>query len=154
MTAHGSFLDQFGSLDFVVVEFADGAPRAGGFRALIELERGGVLRVLDLEFVARAEDGSARRVPATGLPTVAGLDLAALHGVGSGLLDDEDLTAAAANLPVGGLAAVVIYEHLSLLPVLETWRAEGATIGAEGPVAAEDLEAALDATESTQIKER
>lgn len=73
--------------------------------------------MIDLEFVRRTADGSLGTVSVGSLGLVA-----------EGLAEDSIL-------------AVLVYEDLVLAPVLTAWRSGGASLLAEGPVAADDTTA-------------
>ncbi|HYR16228.1 MAG TPA: DUF6325 family protein [Mycobacterium sp.] len=88
----------------------------GRFDRLLKLVDAGLIRVLDLEFVTNA-DGVARTVPAS----QAGPEFSLFEGAASGLLDRDDLDAVAARLAPGATAAVLVYEELSILGVIEAW---------------------------------
>ncbi|CCW14424.1 DUF6325 family protein (plasmid) [Rhodococcus aetherivorans] len=135
-------LDRFGPVDFVVVEFPDARLGLAGFSGLLRLVDQAAVRVLDLEFVT-VTDGRPRVVPIGEL----GEDLTAFAGASSGLLDPQDLDLVAASLRPGGVAAVLIYEELSMLTVLDAWKDGGARVIAEGPISLDELAAALDTTE-------
>ncbi|HYN30816.1 MAG TPA: DUF6325 family protein [Dermatophilaceae bacterium] len=137
--------DHLGSVSYLAVELpADG--RSGeGFEHLLALVDAGRIVVLDLEFVRRAPGGSLTTVDAAALD-VPGLDVSAFSGADSHLLDRDDLELVGAELAEGKVLAVLIYEHLSMEPVLAAWGAAGARLLAEGPVEADDVEAALDST--------
>jgi hypothetical protein len=136
--------DRFGPVDFVVVEFPEGRVDPAGFTQLLDLVDRGIIRVLDLEFIAAA-DGQIRTVPISELDT----DLTAFEGASSGLLDREDLATVAEQMEPGAIAAVLIYEELSLLSVLQTWEDAGASLVAGGTVEVADIDAALAAAELT-----
>ncbi len=130
--------DRFGPVDYVVVEFSDSSAVQAGFDRLLKQVDAGLIRVLDLEFVTNT-DGVARIVPA---PQV-GPELAPFEGASSGLLDRDDLDAVGADLAPGATAAVLVYEELSILDVIESWETGGARILSEGPVDVDDIDAAL-----------
>lgn len=134
--------DRFGPVDYLVVQFPQGEVGRDGFARLLGLVDAGTIRVLDLEFVTN-DAGTVRTVPAAALD----IDLADLDGANSGLLDAADLDVVAAEVAPGSVAAVLVYEELSLLPVLRAWEAVGATVVADGPVTVDDLDAALSTTE-------
>ena len=50
-------LDRFGPVDVLVIEFPRGQIRAEGFVTLVDLVERDIVRVLDLEFVQRSEEG-------------------------------------------------------------------------------------------------
>jgi hypothetical protein len=130
--------DHFGPIDFVAVEFSDSAAVGDGFDRLLKLVDAGLIRVLDLEFVTNA-DGVTRQVP---IPQL-GPELSPFEGASSGLLDRDDVNAVAAGLAPGGTAAVLVYEELSILGVIEAWENGGARIISEGPVDVDDIDTAL-----------
>lgn len=139
---------ELGPIEYVAVEFPGGAIGADGFRELLDLVERRVIRVLDLEFVALGADGGVASVEPTTLGTVDGLDMAVFGGASSGILDASDLAMLGSDLTPGSIAAVLVYEELSMLQVLASWEGAGGKLLAEGPVDAADLISALDATES------
>lgn len=135
--------DLFGPIDVIVVEFPSGVPSAAGFARLLDLVDNGTIRVLDLEFVRRS--GSAvSRVDGDSLSLP---EIAAFAGASSGLLDETDLSILADELTDGALAAVVLYEELGILGVLNAWSNDGAKLVLEGHLTPVELAEALDATD-------
>ena len=130
--------DHLGPVEYLVVKFSEPACLRDGFDRLLARVRGGLIRILDLEFVTN-NGGVVRTLAASD----AAAEFADFDGASSGLLDDGDLETLAADLPVGSSAAVLVYEDLSLLRVIDAWESAGAQIVAEGPVDVDDLEAAL-----------
>ena len=128
-----------GPVDYVVVEFTDVATVQSGFDRLVALVDSGRIRVLDLEFV-HSIDGVASTVAAHSIDK----ELARFDGAASGLLDRHDLDTVAADLKHGATAAVLVYEDLSIVGVLDAWEADGAKILSEGPVDLADIDAALE----------
>ena len=128
-----------GPVDYVIVEFSDPAEIRPGFDRLVALVDKGLIRILDLEFI-HGIDGVASTIPAARV----GDDFKQFDGAASGLLDRDDLDAVAADLKPGSTAAVLVYEDLSIVAVLDAWESGGATILAEGPVDLDELETAAD----------
>ena len=137
--------DELGPIDFVVVEFPDGRPGAGGLRILLDLADRGVIQVLDLEFVAKNAGGEVTTVDLGELSGVA--DLAEWEGASSGLLDEADVAQVGASIAPGGVALVVVFENRWVLGVIDAWRRDGARLIADGGLAVDEVVAALDATE-------
>ncbi|MFU9026373.1 DUF6325 family protein [Rhodococcus erythropolis] len=137
--------DQFGPIEYVAVEFPSGAPTSAGFEQLLTLVDSGVIRILDLEFVTKAADGSVSVVPASTFE-LADFDLAQFDGAASGLLDTGDIAAVGEELAAGSVAAVLVYEELAILPVIEAWTRSGAKVVTEGHLSVDELAAALDNT--------
>lgn len=146
MTSDDSILadlsDHLGPVSYLAVEFPQGQVNAEGFSRLIELVDAGLILVLDLEFVRRAADGSLVTISPGSLDL--DVDLSAFEGADAGLLDPDDLEFVAQGLADDSVLAVLVYEDLALAPVLAAWGSGGARLVAEGPVAVEDLEHALD----------
>lgn len=136
--------DEFGPIDFVVVEFPGGNVVDGGFAVLLDLVDRGLVRVLDLEFVAKDGDGTVRTVDVGDLGHPA---LAEFAGSSAGLLDADDLAQVAGDMAAGSVAAILVYEELSMLAVLRAWEAGGAHELSAGTLTPTDLEAALDQTD-------
>lgn len=136
--------DHFGPIDFFVIEFPNGEPSPGGFQQLLALVDSGHIRLLDLELVRKSGD-SVERLEAGSFNDEA---VSAFAGASASLLDDEDLDLLAEDLDDGALAAVVVFEELSILSVIKAWEAEGAELVSDGHLTPFELEEALDATES------
>ena len=147
MTEPGSGDDELGPVDFLAVEFPGGRITAAGFEQLLTLADRGVIDILDMEFVASDSNGNARKVDVKELDNTGGADLSAWTGASSGLLDDGDLQQIASAIQPGSVAAVVVYENRWVFSVVNAWRREGARLIADGGLSADDLVAALDATE-------
>lgn len=137
-----------GPVGFLIIEFPNGQVGARGFAALVERVERGSLYVIDVEFFRKGADGTLTSLPAHDLGVIDGLDLAEFDGAVTGLLDGEDVAAVSAAIAAESLACVVVYEELGMRNVLDAFAAEGAAIVAEGPVAVDDLEAALDTAEA------
>jgi Family of unknown function (DUF6325) len=60
-------LEEMGPIDYIVVEWPGRQPTGEAVPHLVDLVEGGIIRILDLAFIAKAEDGS-----------VAGLELSEL----------------------------------------------------------------------------
>lgn len=140
-------VDGFGPIDSLAIAFPGGVIGAEGFNRLLALVDAGTINVLDLEFVTKAEDGSISTIEPHDLAPVDGLDIAIFEGASSGLYTQEDLDEIASFLDTGDVAALIIYEELSLLPAVSAWEQAGGRVIGDGPVTVEELVIALDATE-------
>jgi hypothetical protein len=138
---------EMGPIDYILVEWPGRQPNGEVAPHLIDLVDRGLIRILDLAFVAKDEDG-----------TVAGLELADLGdgatelevfaGASSGLLSDDDLTEAAAALEPGTSAALLVFENTWAAPFATAVRRSGGQLVASGRIPVEDVLAALDAAEA------
>lgn len=140
--------DRLGPIDYLVVEFPGGRITSEGFHRLDNLVDAGHVLVLDLEFVAKDASGAVTVVEITDLDADAGLDLEHYAGASSHLIDGDDVDKAGALIQPGSVAAVLVYEVLTVLPMIAAWERAGATLVAAGAVAFDDLDAALDAAEA------
>jgi len=141
--------DELGPVDFLAIEFPGGRLTAPGFEKLLSLADQGVIEILDMEFITRDADGrgKSRKVDVWEFAVPGGVDLAAWAGASSGLLDDSDVGEISAAMQPGSAAVVVIYENRWVLGLVDAWRREGARLIADGGLSADDIVAALDATE-------
>lgn len=137
--------DALGPVDYLVVGFPDSNLSGKGFERLLDLADRRVIQILDVEFLKRDSDG-VRPVAVSDLPATPGLDLSVWDGASSGLLDAQDFAVIAEQMGEAALAVVVVFENLWVLDVVDSW--PGGRLLFDGGVAAEDLVAALDATES------
>ena len=148
-TPPGSEDDELGPVDFLAIEFPDGRLTAPGFEKLISLADQGVIEILDMEFIAKDAEGTSKKVDVWEFAVPAGVDLTAWAGASSGLLDDSDVAEISAAMQPGSVAVVVIYENRWVLGLVDAWRRDGARLIADGGLSADDIIAALDATESS-----
>src|SRR5262249_26731513 len=84
-----------GPISYLIVQFPGNKMTGEGFPALIDLVDRGLIRILDLLFVTRAEDGSMVRLELSDIDRDGTVDLAVFEGASSGMLDDSDLADAA-----------------------------------------------------------
>jgi len=139
--------DELGPVDFLAIEFPDGRLTAAGFEGLLSLAGQGVVEILDMEFIAKDADGMSKKIDVWEFAVPEGVDLSAWAGASSGLLDDSDVAEISAAMQPGSVAVVVIYENRWVLGLADAWRRDGARLIASGGLSADDLVAALDATE-------
>jgi Family of unknown function (DUF6325) len=140
-------LDETGPIDYIVVEFPDNQFKGEAFPLLIDLVDRGLIRILDLAFVRRDEEGSIGIVELTDIDGDGTLDLAIFEGASTGLLDSEDLEEAAGVLEPGTTAAVLVFENVWAAPFASALRRSGARLVASGRIPVQALLAALDASE-------
>jgi hypothetical protein len=145
----GSDGDELGPVDFLAIEFPGGRLTAPGFEKLLSLADQGVVEILDMEFIAKDADGMSRKVDVWEFAAPDGVDLTAWAGASSGLLDDSDVGEISAAMQPGSVAVVVIYENRWVIGLVDAWRRDGARLIADGGLSADDIVAALDATESS-----
>jgi hypothetical protein len=139
--------EDLGPVDYLVVEFPGARLRGEALPLLVDLVDRGIVRVLDLVFIRKDPDGSVVAVEVRDLDRDGDLDVEVLVGASSGLLGRDDLEQAAAAVEPGSAAGIVLYENVWAVPFIGALRRAGGQLVAAGRVPAEDLLAALDATE-------
>ena len=139
--------DILGPIDYLAVVFPDGRVTGEEFQVLMDLVQRGVIRVLDLEFIAKSGDGSTRKVTLDEVEHSPDVDVALWAGAESHLLDQSDFDAFASDIAPGSVASILVYENVWEAPLLAAiGRGRAQTVGA-GRVTADDLMIALDASD-------
>ena len=140
-------VDTLGPVGFLVVEFPGNKMTGDGLLALVDLVDSGLIRVLDLEFVMRDDDGNVSMIDLRDIDGDGELDLTVFEGSFSGLLDSTDHAEAASVLEPGSSAAVLVYENRWAIPFVQGLRNSGGQVVAAGFIPQDDLVEALDAAE-------
>ncbi|MGY1707446.1 DUF6325 family protein [Geodermatophilus sp. SYSU D00697] len=143
-------LDQMGPVDYLVVAFPVERMTGEAFPLLIDLVDRGVIRILDLEFIRKDEDGTVTTLSQVDLDRMQVLEAALFDGADSGLLRPDDLAEAAAALEPGTAAGVLVYENVWAAPFAAALRRSGGQLVASGHIPLQDLAAALDALEAEE----
>src|SRR4051794_35648057 len=99
-------LDEMGPIDYILVEWPGRQPNGEVAPHLIDLVDRGLIRVLDLIFIAKDEDGTIRGIEAGELA-----DLEVFEGASSGLIGDDDIEEAASVMEPGTAAALLVFEN-------------------------------------------
>ncbi|MGW6139186.1 DUF6325 family protein [Streptomyces sp. NPDC055144] len=141
-------VEELGPIDYVVVEFPGSRMTGEGLPLLVDLVDRGLIRILDLTFVRKEEDGSVSGLELADLIGDGELDLAVFEGVSSGLLGQDDIEEAANALEPGSSAGVLVYENRWAAPFAAALRRGGARMIASGRIPAPAILAALDSTEA------
>ena len=141
-------LSEVGPVDYLILKFPGNRMTGEGLPILLDLVDRHIIRVLDLSFVRKDEDGSVRALQLTDMDGDGELDLAVFEGASSGLLGEDDLQEAAAVLEPGNSAGVIVYENVWAAPLAAALRRGGARMVANGRIPVEDLLATLEATEA------
>lgn len=139
--------EALGPISYLIVEFPGNKTTGEGFASLLDLVERGVIRILDLMFVARDSDGSMRALELKDIDRDGKFDLAVFAGASSGLLGESDLTEAASVIEPGSAAGILIFENRWATPFIQALRRGEAELVAAGYIPQDDLVAALDATE-------
>jgi Family of unknown function (DUF6325) len=137
-----------GPVSYLIVEFPGNKMTGDGLPLLVDLVDRGVIRILDLLFVMRGEDGTTAVVEVTDLDGDGELDLAIFEGASSGLLGETDAAEAGQAIEPGSSAAVLLFENRWAAPFVQALRDGGAEVVAAGYVPQDELLSTLDDTEA------
>jgi hypothetical protein len=141
-------IEEMGPIDYLVIEFPGSRMSGEGLPLLVDLVDRGVIRVLDLVFIRKMPDGSVVRLDLTRPQAGGGADLSMFEGASSGLLDQDDIDAAARAIEPGSTAGLIVYENRWAAPLATALRRGGAQMVASGRLPVQAVLAAIDAAEA------
>jgi uncharacterized membrane protein len=141
-------VSEMGPIDYVLVEWPGRQPNGEVAPHLVELVDRGLIRILDLAFIAKAEDGSVAGLELADLGGEV-TELAVFEGAASGLLSDDDIAEAGGALEPGTSAALLVFENTWAAPFASAVRRSGGQLVASGRIPVQAVLAALDAAEAT-----
>ena len=137
---------ELGPIDYVLVEWPGRQPTGEALPHLVDLVDRGLIRILDLAFIAKDEDGSVAALEIADLGGAVA-EVAVFEGASSGLLSAEDHEEAGNALEPGTSAALLVYENTWAAPFATAVRNSGGQLVAGGRIPVQDVIAALDAAE-------
>jgi hypothetical protein len=142
---------EVGPIDIAVIGYPPDAPMTGeAAPLLVDLVERGIIRVLDVMFVTKNEDGTFSGFDARDLSDQSVGDFAVFEGASSGLLGDEDAEKAAEAIEPGSAAVMIVYENRWAAPFIAAVRRNGGEAIAFERIPAQDVIDALDALEATE----
>lgn len=142
-------IDEMGPIDYVVIEWPDRQPTGEVAPLIVDLVEKGIIRVLDLAFIAKGEDGSVTGIEISEVAEQVA-ELKAFEGASSGLISGEDTEAAAEALEPGTSAALLVYENCWAGPFAAAVRRSGGQLVANGRIPVQAILAALEEAESAE----
>lgn len=141
-------LDEMGPVDYVILEWPGEQPDAVDVAPMIlDLVDRGIIRIIDIAFVAKDEDGGVSALELGDLGDSAAA-FAAFDGASAGLIGFDDLQDAAAALEPGTTAAVLVWENRWAAPIAVALRRSGGQLVDSGRIPVQALLASLDAVEA------
>jgi Family of unknown function (DUF6325) len=141
-------LQEMGPIDYVVLEWPREQPTGDVVPLILDVVDRGIIRILDIAAVAKAEDGSIATLDLAALEGADG-SFAEFDGASAGLLGDDDLEEAAEALAPGTSAAVLVWENRWAAPIAVALRRSGGQLVASGRLHVQAVLASLDAVEAT-----
>jgi len=138
-------IDELGPIDYLVVEFPEGASTFDGSMAaeLASLVDKGIIQILDLLILRKDEDGA---VEALEIDDLEGVDeLRKLETQIAELLAADDVENLAAAMKPGSTAGVVVWENLWAAPFGAAARNAGGQLIATGRIPIQAIMASLEA---------
>ena len=139
-----------GPISYVIVQFPGNKMTGEGFPILVDLVDRGLIRILDLVFITRGDDGSTAVLELNDLDRDDNVevDVAVFDGASSGLIGESDIAEAANAIEPGSSAGVLLFENRWATPFVQALRRGGAELVAAGYIPQADLLAALEAAEA------
>jgi Family of unknown function (DUF6325) len=139
---------EVGPIDYIVVAWPpDRQPTGEALPLLVNLVDRGLIRILDLAFVRKEQDGSVIGLDLEDLDLDGNPELRVFEGASSGLIGDDDFSEAGDVLEPGSSAALLIYENTWAAPFATALRRTGAQLVATGRIPVNAMIAALDELE-------
>jgi hypothetical protein len=143
----GDELNEMGPIDYLLIEWPGRQPTGEAAPHLIDLVDRGLIRILDLAFIAKGEDGSVAALEISDLGDEVEA-FAVFEGASSGLLSEDDIGEAAGALEPGTSAALLVFENRWAAPLATALRRSGGQLVASGRIPTQAVLAALDAAEA------
>jgi hypothetical protein len=141
--------EEMGPIDYLVIAWPGRQPTGEAAPLLVDLVERGIIRVLDLIFITKAEDGSTAGIEISEVGQEVE-EFKVFEGVSSGLLTDEDAAEAAEALDPGTSAALLLFENRWAAPFATAVRRSGGQLVASGRIPVQAVLAALDAIEESE----
>lgn len=140
-------IEEMGPIDYILVEWPNNEPTGEAIPYLVDLVDSGLIRILDLAFIMKNEDGSVTEMEISDLGGESE-SFTVFEGASSGILDESDHAEAAEALETGKAAALLVYENSWAGPFASAVRRSGGQLVASGRIPVQALIASLDSAEA------
>ena len=120
--------DELGPVDCLIVAFPGSRFQGEIGPALAQLLEAGTIRIMDITFVTKDEDGESAALELMDLDPPVREGLESLGVEVSGLFSEEDLEAAAEELEPGSSAVLLVWENLWAKQVAQAMRDAGGVV--------------------------
>ncbi|HXJ64485.1 MAG TPA: DUF6325 family protein [Actinomycetota bacterium] len=142
-------VDELGPVDWIVVEFPGSKFNGEIAPALQDLVDREIVRVLDLLFLKKDEDGSIEAYEVGDLEDSELGELRAYETALAMLLSEDDVNAVAEAIEPGSSAAVLVWENKWAAPFASAVRHSGGQLVASGRIPIQSLLAAIEEDEAS-----
>jgi hypothetical protein len=138
-------LDELGPVDYLIVEFPAGQQNFTGEGAaeLLRLHDAGIIRLMDILILQKAEDGTVMAQELGDLGELGEFQQIEAQLVQT--LAEEDVENLAAAMAPGSVAGVLVYENLWAAPFASAMRRAGGQLIANGRIPIQAMIAAVEA---------
>ena len=138
-------IEELGPVDYLIVEFPAGQQSFTGEAAdeLLKLHDAGVIRIMDVVIMTKAEDGSVDAMELADMPELG--DFARIEVDLAETLAADDVVELATVMARGSVAAALVYENLWAAPFASALRRAGAQLVADGRIPTQAIIAAVEA---------
>jgi Family of unknown function (DUF6325) len=145
-------LDELGPVDYLIVEFPTGQQNFTGEGAdeLLRLHDAGIIRIMDILILQKADDGSVDAMELSDLPELG--DLQRIEAELAQTLAEDDVERLAAAMEPGSVAAALVYENLWAAPFASAMRRAGGQLIANGRIPIQAIIAAVEADEADALE--
>jgi uncharacterized membrane protein len=138
-------IDELGPVDWIVVEFP-GTKLTGEIAPILkDYMKRGLIRILDLLFVKKDDDGSFEVFEASDLEESEIGELRGLETELAMVLSEQDITDLAETIQPGSSAALLVWENLWAAPFGSAVRRAGGQLAASGRIPIQAVLAAIEA---------
>jgi hypothetical protein len=141
-------VDELGPVDYIVVEFPGSKFNGEIAPALDALVENGTIRVLDLIFLRKEDNGDLDVIELSDLDESEAGTLRNYETALAMLLSEDDVVAVAEAIEPGTTAAVLIWENLWAIPFGTAVRHSGGQLVAGGRIPIQAIAAALEADDA------
>jgi uncharacterized membrane protein len=134
----------YGPIDFVLLEFPGDADTKACATALMDLVEREVIHLYDLLVIRKAADGSVSGMDLTDVSPDGIGAFTTFAGARSGLIGDQDISAAAEVMQPGTIAALIVFENTWAAPFVAAALDAGGDVVATHRIPVTELMTALD----------
>ena len=153
MTDEALELDELGPVDWMVIEFPGSKFNGEIAPKIQDLVDRGLVRVLDVLFLKKDDDGSLEAFEISDLDDSETGLLRSYENDLAHLLSEDDVTAVAAAIEPASSAVVLVWENLWAAPVGAAIRHAGGQLVASGRIPIQALLAAIEADSEEEADE-